>query len=55
VKIAEAINSAFTMPEDEQTRKNTLMQSRLEYYDTERWGREFITKLQSACAVVALL
>jgi trehalose-6-phosphate synthase len=45
-KVSEAINTALAMSEEEQVRKNTLMRARLEYYDTERWGKEFITKLQ---------
>jgi len=49
-EIAEAINTAITMPEEEQKRKNALMRARLEYYDTERWGKEFIAKLQAAYA-----
>jgi trehalose-6-phosphate synthase len=45
-KVSEALNTALTMPEEEQIRKNALMRARLEYYDTEHWGKEFITKLQ---------
>lgn len=36
------------MPLDEQTRRNEPMRSRLEEYDTTRWGSSFLARLDKA-------
>ena len=44
-EIVDAIKTALEMPEAEQIRRNTAMQTRLERYDVFRWGQDFVDKL----------
>jgi trehalose 6-phosphate synthase/phosphatase len=46
-EIAAAINTALTMPEDEQSERTQLMQKRLQRYNVVRWAEDFIGKLSS--------
>lgn len=41
-----AIESALTMPEDEQIRRNSVMQERLKRYTSETWAKEFMSSLE---------
>ena len=43
--IAGSIKEALTMPEDEQKKRNRIMQQRLKRYDINRWVNEFLDKL----------
>ena len=45
--IAEAILIALELPQDEQKRRNTIMQQRLKQYDVVRWADYFIEALFS--------
>jgi len=44
-EMALSIKEALEMPEDEQKRRNMVMQSRLKRYDIARWAEDFIRKL----------
>ena len=44
-EIAEALFEALNMPEEEQIRRNTIMQRRLQHYDVVRWATDFIEEL----------
>jgi trehalose 6-phosphate synthase/phosphatase len=44
-EIASAIRYALQMPEQEQARRNEVMQRRLKRYDVERWAYDFIEVL----------
>jgi len=46
-EIVEALKTALEMPEEEQIRRNQIMQTRLEHYDVIRWGQEFVSELGS--------
>jgi len=46
-EIVEALKTALDMPEEEQIRRNQVMQTRLEHYDVIRWGQEFVSELGS--------
>jgi trehalose 6-phosphate synthase/phosphatase len=46
-EIVEALKTALEMPEEEQIRRNQVMQTRLEHYDVIRWGQEFVNELGS--------
>jgi trehalose 6-phosphate synthase/phosphatase len=46
-EIVEALKTALEMPEEEQVRRNQIMQTRLEHYDVIRWGQEFVSELGS--------
>jgi trehalose 6-phosphate synthase/phosphatase len=46
-EIVEALKTALEMPEEEQIRRNQVMQTRLEHYDVIRWGQEFVSELGS--------
>jgi trehalose 6-phosphate synthase/phosphatase len=46
-EIVEALKSALEMPEEEQMRRNQVMQTRLERYDVVHWGQEFVDELVS--------
>jgi trehalose 6-phosphate synthase/phosphatase len=46
-EIVEALKTALEMPEEEQVRRNRVMQTRLEHYDVIRWGQEFVYELNS--------
>lgn len=43
--IADAIKQAIEMPLEEQIRRNTILQRRLERYNVKKWATEFITSL----------
>ncbi len=44
-QIAEAIKQALEMSSEEQIRRNTVMQKRLQRYSLERWARDFMERL----------
>jgi trehalose 6-phosphate synthase/phosphatase len=44
-EIAEALKKALSMPEDEQVRRNRIMQERLRNYDIKVWANDFMTIL----------
>ncbi len=44
-EIAVALKEALEMPEDEQKRRNRIMQSRLRRYDVIRWADSFVQSL----------
>lgn len=46
-EIADAINEALQMPEEEQIRRNKIMQERLKQYDVVKWANDFIQELTS--------
>jgi trehalose 6-phosphate synthase/phosphatase len=46
-EIVDALKTALEMSEEEQMRRNRIMQNRLERYDVIRWGRDFTGKLDS--------
>jgi trehalose 6-phosphate synthase/phosphatase len=46
-EIADALFEALTMPEEEQVRRNTIMQQRLQRYTVVRWATDFIEELQT--------
>ncbi len=46
-EIVEALKTALEMPEEEQTRRNQVMQIRLERYDVMHWGQDFVNELDS--------
>lgn len=43
--LVEAMRRALTMPEDEQMRRNALMQRRLRRYTSDKWAGEFLQAL----------
>ena len=47
-EIAEALREALEMPAEEQIRRNTIMQERLQRYDVVRWANDFIEDLFNA-------
>jgi len=47
-EIAEAIFDALQMPEEEQIRRNAVMQQRIRRYDVVRWAADFIEELGRA-------
>jgi len=47
-EIADAIKEALEMPEEEQIRRNQIMQTRLKRYDVFHWAGEFIRSIGSA-------
>lgn len=49
-EIVEALNIALEMPEEEQARRNQVMQNRVERYDVVRWGQDFMDELRSVKA-----
>ncbi|HCJ67228.1 MAG TPA: bifunctional alpha,alpha-trehalose-phosphate synthase (UDP-forming)/trehalose-phosphatase [Elusimicrobia bacterium] len=46
-EIAEAIKEALEMPQDEQVRRNQIMQKRLESYNVIRWANDFTQEILS--------
>jgi trehalose 6-phosphate synthase/phosphatase len=44
-EIAEALKEALSMPEDEQIRRNRIMQERLRNYDIKVWANDFVNSL----------
>ena len=44
-QIAEAIKQALEMSSEEQIRRNTVMQKRLQRYSIERWAHDFMERL----------
>ncbi len=44
-EIADAINEALIMPDDEQTERISMLQKRLKRYDVERWAQDFMNRL----------
>lgn len=45
-ELAAMIHEALCMPEEDQQRRNEIMQRRLKRYDIDRWARDFIDRLQ---------
>ena len=43
--IADALQTALTMPENEQIERNFIMQDRLERYNIDFWSQDFLTSL----------
>jgi trehalose 6-phosphate synthase/phosphatase len=43
--LAEALHTALTMPEDQQRRRNALMQRRLSRYTATKWAEDFMDSL----------
>ena len=46
-EIVDALKTGLEMPEEEQVRRNQVMQNRLGRYDVIRWGQDFTGKLNS--------
>ena len=46
-EIAEALLQALEMPEEEQVRRNTIMQERLKRYDVVLWATDFMEELKN--------
>ncbi len=46
-EVVDALTTALEMPEDEQIRRNQVMQKRLQRYNVDRWAREFVKGLES--------
>ncbi len=46
-EIAYALKQSLEMPEEEQIRRNKIMQDRLRRYDIIKWGNDFISELLS--------
>jgi trehalose 6-phosphate synthase/phosphatase len=44
---ARALGQALTMPEDEQMRRNEILQERLRRYDVNRWADDFVQAMVS--------
>ncbi len=44
-EIAQALEDALVMPEEEQIEHNRIMQKRLQHYDVRRWADDFIGRL----------
>jgi len=44
-EIAEALKEALSMPENEQIRRNRIMQERLSTYDIKVWANDFVNSL----------
>ncbi|MDI6839478.1 MAG: bifunctional alpha,alpha-trehalose-phosphate synthase (UDP-forming)/trehalose-phosphatase [bacterium] len=44
-EIADALKEALEMPQSDQIRRNSIMQTRLQRYDVVRWADDFIQKL----------
>ncbi|HEY5914654.1 MAG TPA: bifunctional alpha,alpha-trehalose-phosphate synthase (UDP-forming)/trehalose-phosphatase [Verrucomicrobiae bacterium] len=44
---AQALEQALVMPEQEQVRRNRLLQERLQRYDVNRWAQDFVQTLMS--------
>lgn len=42
---SDALKKAITMPKDEQKRRMTSMQGRLERYDVKRWAQDFMDRI----------
>ncbi len=47
-EIAGALEQALSMPEEEQRRRNRIMQDRLRRYNVVRWAEDFVNALQAA-------
>lgn len=45
-QIVEAIKTALEMPKEEQIKRNTLLQERLQRYSVEKWAHEFMQQLR---------
>ena len=45
-QIADTLYTAINMPELEQQRRNTILQSRLERYNVEKWANDFMGSLR---------
>lgn len=45
LEIAEALNEALRMPEEEQVARNRIMQKRLERWNVAQWAERFLDKL----------
>lgn len=45
-QIADTLKQAIEMPEEEQIKRNTLLQKRLKRYNVEKWARDFMSGLE---------
>tara|TARA_R110002020_G_scaffold306170_4_gene522163 strand:- start:232 stop:2445 length:2214 start_codon:yes stop_codon:yes gene_type:complete len=45
-QIADTLKQAFEMPEEEQIKRNTLLQKRLKRYNVEKWADDFMRNLK---------
>ena len=45
-QIADTLKQAFEMPEEEQIKRNTLLQKRLKRYNVEKWAADFMRNLK---------
>ena len=50
-EIAEALREALEMPQEEQKRRNTIMQHRLRRYNVVRWANDFVQELRATVDV----
>lgn len=46
-EIADRLKEALTMPEDEQIKKNTIMQERLKRYNIKKWANDFLDQMKN--------
>lgn len=46
-EIADAIKEALEIPQEEQVKRNQVMQTRLQRYDVVRWANDFLKELHS--------
>src|SRR5690606_11686677 len=46
-QIANTLKRALEMPKDEQIRRNSILQKRLERYSVDKWAQEFMKSLHS--------
>ncbi len=47
LEIAEAIKTAFNMPEKEQKKSNSIIQKRLQVYNEEKWANDVLNSLEN--------
>lgn len=45
-QIADTLKSALEMPEEEQIKRNTILQKRLKRYNVEKWAGDFLRNLE---------
>jgi len=47
-ELADALKTALEMPEEEQIKRNEILQSRLRKYNVEKWANDFMSSLTKA-------
>ncbi len=50
-EIADNLKKAITMPEDEQIKRNTIMQDRLKRYNINKWANDFLDQMEKVEAL----